>query len=108
MKSWHKVSLNPGLDGSKLFALLLHPFSTAARQRARSAAETWPLPTGAKQKCRDRVLGEGGKDSFYCFARQRGPQTANASKTVPLWVRVGGGLDRDGVGAGSCGSLSKG
>ena len=32
---------------------------------------------------RDRVLGEGEKNSFYRFARQRRPQQANALKTVP-------------------------
>ena len=36
----------------------------------------------AKQKLGDRVLGEGGKDGFHCFARHRRPQPANAFKTV--------------------------
>ena len=35
-----------------------------------------------------RVLGEVEKRSFYCFARQRGPQWANALKTV--WPRLEG------------------
>ena len=35
-----------------------------------------------KQKHGDRVLGEVAKNSFNCFARQRGPQWANALKTV--------------------------
>ena len=30
----------------------------------------------------ERLLGEVYKSSFYCFARQRGPQWANALKTV--------------------------
>ena len=28
-------------------------------------------------------MGKGEKDSFYYFARQRGPEQANALKTVP-------------------------
>ena len=39
-----------------------------------TVAKTQPLSTGAEQKHRDRVLGEGEKDSFHCFARQRKPQ----------------------------------
>ena len=30
----------------------------------------------------ETVLGEIEKSSFYCFARQRGPQWANAMNTV--------------------------
>jgi len=30
----------------------------------------------------ETVLGEVEKSSFYCFARQRGPQWANAMNTV--------------------------
>ena len=41
----------------------------------------WPLFTGAEGKHRDRVLGEVEK-TFYCFARQRASQHANALKTV--------------------------
>ena len=40
------------------------------------------LFTGAEQKRGDRVLGEVEESSFYCFARQREPQRANALKTV--------------------------
>ena len=29
--------------------------------------QTWPLSTSAKYKCRDRVLGEGEKNSFIVF-----------------------------------------
>ena len=47
-----------------------------------SVDETWPLFTGAKQKYRDRVLGEVERGSFYCFERQKGPQWANALKVV--------------------------
>ena len=46
------------------------------------AAEIQPLFTSAKQKCRVRVPAEIEKSSFYCFARQRGPQLANTLKTV--------------------------
>ena len=48
-----------------------------------SVARTRPLSTGAKQKRRSRVLGEGKKHSFYCFARQRRPEQSNALKTGP-------------------------
>ena len=37
----------------------------------------------AKKKRGDRVLGEGEKDSFNCFARQRRPQQANVLKAMP-------------------------
>ena len=29
-------------------------------------------------------MGDGGKESFYCFAKQRRPRQANALKTVSL------------------------
>lgn len=45
-------------------------------------AEIWPLSTSAELKHRES-LGKREKDSFYCFARQRRPQQANALKTVP-------------------------
>ena len=45
-------------------------------------AKTQPLFTGAEQKHGDRVLGEVEKSSFYRFAWQRGPQRANALKTM--------------------------
>ena len=32
-------------------------------------AGTWPLSTSAQWKLGNNVLGEGEKDSFYCFAR---------------------------------------
>ena len=32
------------------------------------------------------------KKIAYCFARQKGPQQANALKTVPPWERLGGGF----------------
>ena len=37
---------------------------------------------------RERVLGEVKRCSFYCFARQRGPQWANALKT--MWSTLEG------------------
>lgn len=43
-------------------------------------AETWLLAAGAKQKHGGRVPGEGEKESFHCFARQRETQQANAFK----------------------------
>ena len=46
-------------------------------------AETQPLSQGAEKKHEERVLGEGGKNSFYRFARQRRSQQANALKNVP-------------------------
>ena len=47
-----------------------------------SIAKTQPLYTGLELNLGDRVLGEAEKNSFYCFARQKGPQGANALKTV--------------------------
>ena len=47
-----------------------------------NVAETWPLSTGAELNLGDRVWSEGEKFSFYCSARQRSPQEANALKTV--------------------------
>lgn len=35
-------------------------------------AETQPLLTSAKQKCRDRALDEAEKNSFYCFLPGKG------------------------------------
>ena len=46
-------------------------------------AQTQPLPTGAEEKHGDIVLDKGENNSFYCFARQRRPQQANALNTVP-------------------------
>ena len=51
-----------------------------------NVAKAWPLSTSAKWKHGDRVWGEGEKDSFYCFARQKRPQQAN---TLPLGRIVG-------------------
>ena len=42
-----------------------------------------------------RVWGKGEKDSFYCFARPREPQQANALKIVlppTPWEKLGGGF----------------
>lgn len=44
-------------------------------------AKTWPLFTGVNKNV-ETVLGEVEKSGFYCFAQQRGPQWANAPKTV--------------------------
>ena len=41
------------------------------------------LYTGAKSNLRDHVLGEVEKKQLY----SRGPQRANALKTVPTWGR---------------------
>ena len=49
-------------------------------------------------------MGEGGKYNFYCFARQRRSQQANALKTVPSFkskqegVENGLGVENTGTG----------
>ena len=51
-------------------------------------AKTWPLFSGTKEKGRDRVWGEGEKDSFHCFARQRMPQQADSLKLCSPWGKI--------------------
>ena len=51
-------------------------------------AKIWTLSL-VPNRNRDRVLGEVEKSSFYCFPRHRGPQWANALKTMwPILVGV--------------------
>ena len=51
---------------------------------ANPVAGVWPLSAGAELKCRDRVLGKGGKKIalLLCQAKE-GPQQADALKTLP-------------------------
>ena len=49
-----------------------------------NGSEVGPQSTGAREKHGDRVLGEGEKNSFYYFARQRRPEQANAFKDCVL------------------------
>ena len=53
-------------------------------------AKLQPLYPGTELNIRNRVLGEVEKKQLYYFARQKGPQQANALKTVPQ-----SGGDRD-------------
>ena len=52
-------------------------------------ARTRPLLTGAEEKFRDRVWGEGGKNGFIALPSKGGSQQANASKTVPPLGEIG-------------------
>ena len=56
-----------------------------------------PLASGAEWKCRDRVLGEGEKDSFIALSGKGGATTGLCLKAPllpppppPLWERLGG------------------
>ena len=71
--TWYPTQLTHFQEGKRERALYINT----------SVAETRPLSTGAKENCRDRVLGEGENDSFYCFVRQRRPEQANTLKIVP-------------------------
>ena len=48
----------------------------------RIVAETQPLSPGDSRNA-DRIMSEGEKDSFYCFAKQKRPQQTKALKTAP-------------------------
>ena len=64
-------------------------FSSILKQQNRSQEQPSPellaklsLSPLVPSRNSETVMGEGEKDSFYCFARQRKPQQANALKTV--------------------------
>ena len=48
-------------------------------------AEAWPLSNGAEEKCRDRVLGKGGKNGFILLPGKGGHSRLMPWRTVPLW-----------------------
>ena len=54
-----------------------------ARMAIRIVAGIKPLSAGAELKCRDRVLGKGGKNSFIALPGKEGSQQANVLKTMP-------------------------
>ena len=71
----------------------LNPTESIAGLLSLSSTEFWLLPklglySPMPTRNRERVLGEVKRSSFYCFARQRGPQWANALKT--MWSTLEG------------------
>lgn len=65
-----------------LATLLAQHLSTATTHCSGSVAETQSLYINTKLNLRGRILGEAGKRSIHCFARQRLPQQANAFEPV--------------------------
>ena len=54
--------------------------------------QTWPLSSGAKQKCRDRVLIEGEKIAFLALPGKGGHSRLMPKDYALLWGRIVRGL----------------